>query len=79
MKLFLLTQEVENGWDTFDSMIVAAKNEKEARLITPPNGEFGRTPYTCWAHSPEQVQVKLIGTAVKDTPAGIVLASFNAG
>jgi hypothetical protein len=35
MNLYKLTQKINNGYDTFDSCIVAAKNEDEARKIHP--------------------------------------------
>ena len=77
MNLYLLTQDVNVWYDTFDSAIVAAKDEASARTITPSeSSKFGGDD---WARSPEQVKVKLIGKAVKGTLEGVVLASFNAG
>lgn len=35
MKLYLLTQDVNNGYDTYDSCVVIADNEDTARKITP--------------------------------------------
>jgi hypothetical protein len=35
MNLYLLTQTVNNDYDTFDSAVVAAETEEEARLIHP--------------------------------------------
>jgi hypothetical protein len=37
MKLWLISQEVNNNWDTYDSAVVAANTEEEARLIYPDN------------------------------------------
>lgn len=37
MYLWLLVGDV-NGWDTFDSCIVAARTSKEAKSIHPSNG-----------------------------------------
>lgn len=81
MNLYLLTQDEATGYDTFDSCIVAAKNEEEARGISPSwNGEFkdGAT-WTDWASSPEKVEAKLIGVATEGTHSGVILASYNAG
>jgi len=35
MKLFLLKQDIVNDYDTYDSCVVAAENEEEARKIHP--------------------------------------------
>ncbi len=35
MKIYLLSQDVVNGYDTYDSAIVIAENEDEARKIHP--------------------------------------------
>ena len=40
MNLYLLTQDVNMGWDTYDSAIVCAESEEEAVKIHP-NGEIG--------------------------------------
>ena len=70
MRLYLLSQDVNDGYDTFDSAVVAARNEDEARKTKVGD-------YEEWA-LPEEVDVKLIGTATKGTEAGVIIASFNA-
>lgn len=81
MKLWKLTQNVNNDYDSYDSVVVAAKTEEEARLIRPDSYNSWDTEYRSysWAEHPYQVQVELIGNAVKGTKEGIILASFNAG
>ena len=37
MNLYLLTQEDASGYDTYDSCVVAAKNEEDAKQIVPRN------------------------------------------
>jgi hypothetical protein len=34
MNLYLLTQNVNNGWDTYDSMVIAAENEEDAKHLS---------------------------------------------
>jgi hypothetical protein len=72
MKLWLISQDFNSGWDTFDSAVVAADSEEEARntQVDPYGGAWCK---------PEHVQVRLIGEALPLTSAGVVLASFNAG
>jgi hypothetical protein len=37
MKLWLISQDVNNNYDTYDSAVVAAETEEEARNIYPDN------------------------------------------
>ena len=39
MKLYKISQKVNSGYDTYDSAVVCAKNEDEARKIHP-NGNY---------------------------------------
>ena len=73
MKLYLISQDVNRDYDTYDSAVVAAKNKETARNIP-----VGGTRSDSWAN-PEDVKVVLIGTAIKGMAQGTVLASFNAG
>jgi hypothetical protein len=80
MKLFLISQTANQGYDTYDSAVVAAPNEEAARRMNPaaPDGTpFAGGP-SCWA-SPDKVSVKLIGTAITGTETGVICASYNAG
>ena len=89
MKLWKLTQDVCTGWDTYDSAIVAAETEDDAKRIHPSpyagnwdNTLSGRWEYESvgnWAFSPDDVHAELIGEALPGTRAGVILASFNAG
>lgn len=82
MYLYKISQDVNDNYDTYDSAIVVAKSEDEARLIHPRGTE--REPWDgiigTWAGDPSQVQVELIGIAEPTLePGTVVLASFNAG
>ncbi len=79
MNLYLLTQDDQRGYDTFDSCVVAAPDEEAARNTHPQGAKFWGVSFNTWARSPERVQVKLLGAAVDGTLAGLILASFNAG
>ena len=72
--LYLLSQTVNNGYDTFDSCVVTAGDEAEARLMQP--ADWG--DLSVWA-KPEDVQVRLIGIATHDEAGKVICASFNAG
>ena len=81
MNLYLISQDKNENYDTYDSAIVAARTNKEARMIHPDgsNNWDGKDGYYGSWTSVENVKVKLIGVAKKGTTKGVVLASYNAG
>jgi len=81
MKLFLISQDQNDDYDTYDSAVVAAPDEETARQADPYNGkpmEWGKT-FSSWCRGPEHVTVRYIGEAAPDVKQGVVCASFNAG
>lgn len=79
MKLWYIYQDQNNGYDTYDSAVVAAETEKDARNTHPSKyGRWGED-YPCWANSSEHVGARLIGEALPNVSAGVICASFNAG
>ena len=81
MKLFLISQEQNNDYDTYDSAVVAAPDEETARQMNPDNGKpmEWRKQNSTWCSVPEHVAVRYLGKAVSGTEQGVVCASFNAG
>ena len=88
LKLYLLIQNDNNGYDTYDSCVVCAKDEKEAKTISPEGGIFVETtgkkssrytPWSTWAKRASSITCEEIGTANENQKKGVVLASFNAG
>ena len=85
MNLYLLSQSENSGYDTFDSMVVAAPDIDTARQIHPQEQWGSRDDYNpwddrfpTWASDPENVDCQLIGTSISDTQE-IIITSFNAG
>ena len=95
MNIYRIWQEVNNDYDTYDSAVVVAKNEEDARNMAPDgdlwiegngwchmkNGELlpNNTKWGDWC-DPKDVQVELMGTTVlEDYPRGVILSSYNAG
>ena len=82
MKLYLVSQSVNNNYDTYDSFVICCHNEDEARQSHPsgrvlkPEDNF--LLYD-WTNEPANINVKYLGEADPDLPAGIVCSSFNAG
>ena len=86
MKLWLISQDKNNGYDTFDSAVVAAESEDAARNTHPATWtadsskywECERAPGGYWT-TPENVSVSYLGEAAEGTAASVICASFNAG
>lgn len=85
MKLWLLSQDVNNYYDTYDSCVVVEQTAEDAKRVHPngflranEEGEFEY--YGDWVISVENVNAKYIGEADSDLKAGdVICASYNAG
>ena len=86
MNIYLISQSVNNGYDTFDSAVVAAEDAERARFTHPASSWRGisiprsRKEWddTVWC-DPSLVEVRLLGKAIEGTPPGVICSSFNAG
>jgi hypothetical protein len=82
MNLYLISQTVNQNYDTYDSAVVVAETEQEARNMLPE--KWARLPDNDMEYDlgewckPEDVKVKLVGVAAEGV-TGTVVASFNAG
>jgi hypothetical protein len=86
LSLYLLSQTVCDGYDTYDSCVVAAESELEAKKIHP-NGYYDSGEENwwddamgcSWPNKLEDIDVVYIGSAVAGIKKGVVCSSFNAG
>lgn len=88
MNLYKISQDVNNNWDTYDSAVVVAENEDEARKIIPdqigvPDKWDIRFINRQWT-KPENVKVEFLGKVDGDYLNNLgsettVVSSFNAG
>lgn len=76
MKLYEIHQSVNNSYDTYDSAIVCAENEEEAKAIHPSG--IDSCSLNCWCGI-KDIKVDYIGEAKEGLQKGVVCASFNAG
>ncbi len=74
MKLWLISQNHNMDYDTYDSAVIACETEQEAKSW--PVGDTGT--FGSWA-LPEFVSVKYIGEAAPGTERGEICSSYNAG
>lgn len=82
MKLFKLEQTTMRGYDTYDSLVVVAKNVKEAKSIRPDKVKWEDVKFSNseWCNSIEDVTVTYLGEAGQEfTKSSVIIASFNAG
>lgn len=91
MNLYLLSQKVNNDYDTFDSCVVAAETPTSAKDIHPATLRYNIKPgdydekaweshNTTWANSPADVKCIYIGVASASIKKECVICtSFNAG
>jgi hypothetical protein len=78
MNLYLVSQDLNDDYDTFDAVVVAADNEQDARKIHPSELEWDSYSND-WVHISDidKLNVELLGTAAEGVEAGVVLASYN--
>jgi hypothetical protein len=92
MKLWHISQDQCNDYDTYSDAVVAAPDEETARTIHPDgaiwaskkgapfvSGWSEGEPSRSWCDSPHLVTARLIGDAVPGTEIGVICASFHAG
>ena len=82
MNLYLISQNHNNDYDTYDSAVVVAESAESAKRMHPSSGQldvkqtmFSRND---WAN-PEYVEVVYLGKADIIDGRKVICASFNAG
>jgi len=84
MNLYKISRTDDYSYEDFDSAVVAAESAEDAQKMSPLGDElycdFSPGSWNFgWTSRLEDVQVQHIGTALPGTPAGLILASYNAG
>lgn len=89
MRLWLLTQSVCSGYDTWDSAVVVAEHPDAARRIHPRSTYLDQVDHldpsisnagASWPNDPDLVSATYLGEADKAfTKEEVLCASFNAG
>lgn len=78
MKLFLLTQNANIDYDTYDSCVVCAENKEDAVKIHPDGFTLDWDRNGSWV-TKDLVECIEIGVANPNQKEGVILSSFNAG
>jgi hypothetical protein len=86
MKLWLIEQDSVGGYDTYDSAVVCAETEEDARHTHPSGAMWGQIEkgrgWWSWSDTwglPDTVKATYIGEAGPNVVPGSICASFNAG
>ena len=84
MKLFKIYQNINKGYDTYDSAVVVANSAEEAQKIHPNDSSGDFSMYDSWVSRPDLVSLIYLGEVVGEPdndiyPGAIICASFNAG
>jgi len=82
MNIYRISQEINNDYETYDSAVVIAANELEAKNIRPDGDPLKPASlYDAWVGDVDQVKCELIGVADEKRIINdrVVVASFNAG
>jgi len=77
MYLYLIFQDRNNNYDTYDSAVVAAESLHDAQMTHPGGSDYIDDDYS-WCN-PEYVGVEYLGVAKEGAQAGVICSSFNAG
>lgn len=80
MKLWLISQDRNTWYDTYDSAVVAAEDEERAIKIHP-NGDiypWDKFSLSSWTDL-DEIKCRYLGEAEEGTKPGVICASFNAG
>lgn len=78
MKLYLVSQVCNGGYDTYSDIVVAALSEKDARMIDPSNAENTsiHKDNGAWC-APSCLKVEYLGPTKHKR--GVICDSFHAG
>lgn len=81
--IWLLTNKEPVYYNIYDSCVVGADTEDDARSITPDGKPFKckvlRGVSSAWAKSPDMVNVEKIGVGKPSLKGRVICSSFNAG
>ena len=84
MYIYMISQSVNKGYDTYDSAVVYAHNDKDAITIHPngyddPEWWLKNDEWSTWDYDLTNITVEKLGVAKEGATRGVICASFNAG
>lgn len=89
MKIFMLERTDDIGYDEYDSVIVVAEDEQQARETHPRFGNEWDSEDECWTNGTSgwtwdisSLEIEFLGSYLGQVGAerpGVIMSSFNAG
>ena len=77
MKIYLISQNINNDYDTYSHFVVCAENEEKAKLVHKLDSQDDN--YGSWVKDVEDITVEYLGEARKGMKEREILESFHAG
>lgn len=83
MNIYLISQNINTDYDSYDSAVVVAKSEEDARMIHPSQNEWDGevAMFESWAAA-KDVKVEFLATLPEGSEykeGDLICSSFNAG
>jgi hypothetical protein len=84
MKLYLISQDLIDGYETFSAAVVVAESVSEARNMHPRDGKplnsaREKQPTIEWVSDSKDVKVKYLGEASPKLKRGVVMSEYLMG
>ena len=79
MNIYLISQDENDDYETYDSAVVAAESEADARSISPDGAECEIKGISWVWTNQAYVTARFIGIAGIGINRGVICSSFNAG
>ena len=75
MNLYLLSQNSNDDFDSYNFCVVCAKDEEDAKTISPDNGVFEENKnYGLWVKTKDLIFCEKIGKASIHLKRGVIVA-----
>lgn len=74
LNIYYIYQDENTNVNTYHAAVVVAASEDDARNIHP-DGDWDRVD--SWCYNPEDVKVRLMGSADDSWATGMVLSSYS--
>lgn len=79
MNIYLLTQTENEEYDSYDSIVVCAEDEIDAKTILPETNMNDEEVKSKWVIDTDFITCIEIGKANSNQVKGVILASYHAG
>lgn len=81
VKLWKISQDNNEDYDTYDSAVVCAETAFDAQMMHPSTGDDIKPTigFSTWVSNPSDVTCEYLGEAKEGMQKGVICASFNQG